>query len=138
MSQIEAAIYKFVEHELYDYKYMRKDLKELKDDIAFGTIGNTTYDNFSTTEKYSEGSGTENAGIKLMSNKVATRLLRTLEAIDRAVSRLDEEKAKLFNLKYMQRKHWKTITLEIGISRATFFRWQDEIVEATAKEMGLI
>ncbi|AZO96093.1 hypothetical protein [Halocella sp. SP3-1] len=138
MSQIEAAIYKFVEHELYDYKYMRKDLKELKDDIAFGIIGNTTYDNFSTTEKYSEGSGTENAGIKLMSNKVATRLLRTLEAIDRAVSRLDEEKGKLFNLKYMQRKHWKTITLEIGISRATFFRWQDEIVEATAKEMGLI
>jgi RinA family phage transcriptional activator len=138
MTELKPAIFKFVEHELYNYKYMRRDLRELREDIASGTIGNTTYDHFSTTERYPEGSGVEDASIRLISNKVATRLLRTIEAIDRAIGSLEEEKARMFDLKYNQKKNWETIASVIGISRATYFRWRSEIVAETAKEMGLI
>ncbi|MFW6122323.1 MAG: hypothetical protein ACOC80_15685, partial [Petrotogales bacterium] len=96
ISNIPPAIFKFVEHELYNYEDTKKELKELKSDIAESSIGNMEFDNFSNTEKYPEGSSTETAVGTILQNKVAKRMSSTIKYIDKALKKLDENKAELY------------------------------------------
>jgi RinA family phage transcriptional activator len=131
-------VFKFVEHELYNYEDTKKELRDLKDDIAESSLGNMELDNFSSTEKYPEGSSTETAVATILQNKVAKRMSSTIKYIDKTLGKLDESKAELYVLKYQQEKPWQQIIKELHISKRTFFRWRKDIVRLVAKEMGLI
>ncbi|QTL96546.1 DUF1492 domain-containing protein [Iocasia frigidifontis] len=136
---LDNSVFRFVEHELYNYQETIKDLKEINhDDIETKSSGNLLpYDRYSSNRSYPWGSSTEDCGIDLITNKIAYRMKRTIEAIGRAKKRLDDEKKELFRLKYQKGMSWQQITIEINISRRTYYRWRDEIVYITAEEMGL-
>jgi len=136
--KIPPAIFKFVEHELYNYEDTKEELKELKEDIAESGLGNLDYDDFSSTESYPSGSSTETATVDILQNKVAKRMSNTIRYIDKAIRELDEEKVRLYIKKYRQNKSWQTIVEEMPISQSTFFRYRKEIVRKVAKKMGLI
>ena len=137
-NDIPPAVFKFVEHELYNYNDTKEALEDLKEDIAKGSIGNMTYDNFSSTETYPEGSTTEAAFSEIIQNKVAKRMSNTIKYIDRALNKLDEQKLRLYYLKYRKEKSWQSIVATMDISQATFFRWRKDIVKIVAREMGLL
>ena len=137
-NKIPPAIFKFVEHELYNYEDTKQDLRELKEDIAESGLGNLDYDDFSSTESYPSGSSTETATVDIIQNKVAKRMSNTIRYIDKAIQELDEEKVRLYIKKYRQNKSWQTIVQEMPISQSTFFRYRKEIVKKVAKKMGLI
>ena len=136
--KIPPAIFKFVEHELYNYEDTKQDLRELKEDIAESDLGNLDFDDFSSTESYPSGSSTETATVDIIQNKVAKRMSNTIRYIDKAIQELDEEKVRLYIKKYRQNKSWQTIVEEMPISQSTFFRYRKEIVRKVAKKMGLI
>ena len=136
-TKLDKSIFKFVEHELYNYQDTKEDLKDLEKSIAEEAMGNIEYDNFSSTESYPGGSTTESAAIDIIQNKVAKRMADTIKNIEKALGKLDEEKLELFFKKYKQTKPWQTIIVEMNISQATYFRWRKKIVIQVAKEMGL-
>lgn len=135
---IPPAIFKFVEHELYNYEDTKEELKELKEDIAESSISNLDYDNFASTESYPEGSSTETAVSVLLQNKVAKRMSNTIRYIDRAVNELDEQHLEIYIMKYRKKKTWQQIVEELPISQSTYFRYRKNIVRKVAKKMGLI
>ena len=138
MSDIPGAVFKFVEYELYHLQDTKKELEQLKKELSEEQLGNMTYDSFSTNKSNSPGSGVENSAINILQNKVAIRASKTINSIEKAVHKLDEDKLILFRKKYKQDKPWQTIVTEMSISQATFFRWRKEIVIRVAQEMGLI
>lgn len=138
MSDIPGAIFKFVEYELYHLQDTKKELKELKKELSEEQLGNMSYDSFSSNKSNSPGSGVENSAINIIQNKVAIRASKTINNIESAINKLDEDKLELFQKKYNKDKPWQTIVTEMSISQATFFRWRKEIVRKVAEEMGLI
>ena len=138
MSDIPGAIFKFVEYELYHLQDTKKELKELKKELSEEQLGNISYDDFSSNKSNTPGSGVENSAINIIQNKVAIRASKTINNIESAINKLDEDKLELFQKKYNKDKPWQTIVTEMSISQATFFRWRKEIVRKVAEEMGLI
>ena len=137
MSKIDDAIFRFVEHELYNFENTKRELEELKLDIAESTAGNLAYDRYSSNPGYPRSS-TESAVTNIITNKAIIRATKTIRDIERAKKKLDEEKLELFDMKYNQCKPWQQIVMKLNISERTYFRWRKEIVELVAKEMGLI
>lgn len=134
--KIDKAIFRYVEHELYNYIDTKKELEEMKLDIAEAVVGNIHYDNYSTNKN--PGSSTETAATQLITNKAIIRATKTINDIDRAKKKLDEEKLELVNMKYNLCMPWQQIIRKLNISDRTYFRWRNEIVAKVAKEMGLI
>lgn len=138
MSDIPGAVFKYVEYELYHYEDTKEELKELEKDLASEQIGNLSYDDFSNNQSNEKVSMVENSAIDMIQNKVAIRASKTIDDIERALNKLNEEKVELFNKKYIQEKPWQQIISEMNISKRTFFRWRKKIVSKVAEEMGLI
>ena len=138
VSDIPGAVFKYVEYELYHFQDTKKELEELKKDIANSQVGNISYDDFSSNKTNNHVSMVENTAIDILQNKVAIRASKTISNINNTLKRLDEEKVELFQKKYIDEKPWQQTTKEMNISRATYFRWRKEIVKKTAEEMGLL
>ncbi|MTI62260.1 MAG: hypothetical protein FH762_20135 [Firmicutes bacterium] len=134
---LDNAIFRFVEHELYNYESTIEELKEIKNDIREESAGNITYGNESTTPPYPKSSS-ETAVIDLITNKAIMRATKTIRDIERAKEKLDGDKLKLFELKYKECMPWQQILGELCISDRTYFRWRSEIVRTVAKEMGFV
>ena len=135
---LDDAIFRFVEHELYNYESTIEELKEIKNDIREEASGNINYNNYSTTPSYPSGSSSESAAIDLITNKAIMRATKTIRDIERAYEKLDGDKMKLFDLKYKECMPWQSIIGELCISDSTYFRWRSEIVRIVAKEMGFL
>ena len=121
---------------MYDLDKTVENLKDLKNDIAETAVGGSSYDNYSTTERYPEGSTTERTAIRILTNNQAYRMTKTINCINEALQELDEEKLELYQKKYRDKKSWQKITMDMNISQATYFRWRNDIVYAVAKKMG--
>ena len=138
-TELAPSHFKFVEHELYDYRRNKRKLKELSAEIAESSIGNIDYTAVMTTG--SVGSATEAAAMDIITNTVALRTAETVQAIENTIRDLkkekQEEKVELFQKKYIQRKPWQQIVQELPISRRTYFRYRKEIVHKAGAEMGL-
>ena len=134
--KIDKAIFRYVEHELYNYIDTKKELEEMRLDIAEAVIGNIQYDNYSTNKN--PGSSTETAATKLITNKAIIRATKTIKDIEKAKKQIDEEKLELLNIKYNSGMTKQQILKKLNISERTYFRWRSEIVEIVAEGMGLI
>jgi len=134
--KIDKAIFRYVEHELYNYENTKKELEEMKLDIAEAVVGNIQYDNYSINKN--PGSSTETAATKLITNKAIIRATKTIKDIEKAKKQIDEEKLELLNIKYNSGMTKQQILKKLNISERTYFRWRSEIVEIVAEEMGLI
>lgn len=131
--KINRAIFRYIEHELYNYDETIKEIQEIRNNI----IEQSPY------KETVPGSGyisdpTARKAIKLITSTAIARMERTIRAIDRALELLPEEHNQLFQLKYRQKWTMKQICDEIPTSERTYFRWRREIVEMVAKEMGFV
>lgn len=126
----------YIEVELRDYHRSKKDLEELREEIIEGT---GTADNMGIRSGISDI--TASKAIRLVTNKRLKKLEETVRAIDTVLAELDECKYKLVKERYWTRPKLLSdegIAQEIGIDRATLYRWIDGITLAIADELGLI
>ena len=127
----------YIERELYDYEFNKRELKELKLDIAYDGIS-PFIDDRPETNKESKTSVTERAGVELLSNRVILRMTRVLNSIGRALDQLNYEEHNFYILKYTHRLSWQRVCIEAGISERTYHRWRKKIILLVAKELGMI
>lgn len=133
----------YIESELRDYDHTKAEWEALHESIT--TSKNNQLDDYmeklglQSAERYA--STTESKALRLISNNRLAKLERTIRAFERVLSNLQEEKFKLVVLKYWTYPQTLTdegIAQELCCSRTTFYRWNDGIILALAKEMGLI
>jgi len=135
LARIPRAIFRYIEHELYNYDLTCSELEQLRQEIISA----------SASPGYvvaSEGCGVSDStgrkAVRLVTNAAIARMTRTLAAIDRALVRLQPHHRKLFELKYRKCKPWQEICMEMYIEERTYFKYRRELVVMAALEMGLI
>lgn len=127
----------YVETELKDY---RDTIKAIEEDRNLIILSSPVHDN-NGGKGYDVANPTLHKTIQLMTNKRLRRMEQTVEAIERVLESLPEEKYRLIELKYWTKPQRLTdigIAMELGCSRRTLYNWIDEIITTIAKEIGLI
>ena len=129
--KLNKSIFRYIEHELYNYGSTKKEIAELKEDIITGVPQVETVVQSGTSDQ------TLRKTEKLMTNKVLQRMEKTIRAIDMALVRLGDQHRQLFELKYQQGLPWQQVVMEMVISERSYFNYRRELVFMVAEQMGL-
>jgi len=127
----------YIESELRSYDTTKKEWEEIQSNIIHkgcsgddsGIIGTDL------------GNATQSKALQMISNKRLSQLERTIKAFERVIGRLQEDKFRFVVLKYWTTPQILTdngIAVELSISKRTLYDWQNGILLALAKEMGLV
>lgn len=130
--KINKSIFRYIEHELYNYSQTKKDLALYREQILEGTA----YPEVSVQS--GPGDVTANKAVKLTSSAFVVQAERTLSAIDRSLEILGERHQELFRLKYQMGVSWPNITIDMGISDRTYYRLRRELVITVGQHLGLV
>lgn len=130
--RIDDPVFKYIEHELYNYQQTKKDLALYKEQILEGT----PKPEVSTESGLSDT--TANKAIKLMTSTYILQAERVINAIEDTLDMLGEKHKKLFRLKYIDCMSWQETAIEMGISDRTYFRLRREIVATVGQKLGLV
>ncbi len=131
--KLNRAVFRYVEHELFNYDETLKLIKELQQNIIESTPFKET---FSSGGYISDP--TAQKAVKLVTSTAIARMEMNARAINRALKLMPEQHRLLFELRYRQGKPMQQVCDEIPASERSYFRWRKEIVEITAREMGLV
>ena len=130
--RIDKSIFRYIEHELYNYDETKRELTRLKEEIIEGA-------HFIEAPVHtSPGNPTEQKAIKLTTSAHITYLEKVVDAIDRSLNILGDRHKELFKYKYQKGLPWQEIALEINISDRTYFRLRRELVAMVGQQLGLI
>lgn len=131
--KISKAVFRYIEHELYNLEATKKAIAELEADI----VEETPFMDVRVS-----GGGTSDVvskkAIKLLTSTSLARMSRTVGVLERTLLRLNSEHRMIYELKYCQGLDWEIVCEEIPISRATYFRIRQEMIILAAQELGLI
>lgn len=129
-----------IESELFDYHETVKRIEQRRNELMSniepdwqGVIKETGF------EPLKYNSSTERLGIRLASDKMLQEMQRIVKAIEHVYNMCDNERKNLIRVKYWskpQKLTWDGIAEELHISRATAFRWRDEILQAICEKLG--
>lgn len=124
-----------IEAELYDYHYTVKIIKERREEILHDSPSEELVGGRSNIPSDPTGSAVS----QLMADKQLQELERIAAAVEHIYNMCDCDRKKLVRLKYWtkpQTRSWEGIAQELKVSRATAFRWRDEIVQAIGEVLG--
>jgi len=131
LNRIEKSNVRLIEAELYTYNETKDELELLEDDI----IDSTPFIETAVQSELSDS--TASKAIKLSSSKELIEIRRRINAIEKALSILPEEKMKLVRLKYFERKLTDIgIINELHVGSKTYYRWKKEIIELIGSYLG--
>ena len=130
--QINKSIFRYIEHELYNYEQTKKDLALYREQILEGTA----YPEVSVQS--GPGDVTANKAVQLASSAFVVQAERVISSVDKALTILGDKHNELFKLKYQLGVTWPNITLDMGISDRTYYRLRRELVVTTGQQLGLI
>jgi len=131
LNRIEKSNVRLIEAELYTYNETKDELELLEDEI----IDSTPFIEAAVQSELSDS--TASKAIKLSSSKELIEIRRRMNAIEKALSILPEEKMKLVRLKYFERKLTDIgIINELHVGSKTYYRWKKEIIELIGSYLG--
>ena len=130
--RINKSIFRYIEHELYNYEQTKKDLQLYREQVLEGTVSPEV------SVQSGPGDVTANKAIKLTSSAFVVQAERIIGAIDKSLAILGDKHKMLFELKYQQDIPWPEITIEMGISDRSYFRLRRELVATVGQQLGLI
>ena len=133
---LERAVFRYVEHELYNYDYTKNEIHEMREDILSST--NCPELKPEKMDKYMSGDVTFSKVARLTSNVGLMRMQETVMAVEKALRLLSEEHNHLFHLKYQECKNMQAVCNEMPTSERTYFRMRKELVEMVAVQLGLM
>lgn len=136
--KLQQSYYKYIESELYNYKNMVEELKEIQDDI----ISSSPAASGERVQSSSLSDETASKAVRLISSARLKRLDETVRAIDVGIKILktcpEPGKYKLLEMKYFDCQYTDIrIAKELNISRETYFRWKRQIISLMAMHLGL-
>ena len=133
---LDKNVYRYVEYELFNYKYSKKELADEEIEAIYGIVEGDI--NAGIRGKNKKSSRTENSAIDILSTKRIVKLTKIIEDIDNAMNKLDKVYNKFFELYYKNRKGMVETCHKVPISERSFYNYKNKIVWAVAKEMGLM
>lgn len=137
LSKLRRGTFKHIEAELYDYHETIRRIKERKEEIMYSSSLDENKGGANSARV--PNSPTERIATMLVMDKRLRELERITEAIETVYQSLDVERKKLIRLKYWTKPQtltWEGIALKLNVSRATVFRWREEVVNAIAEKLG--
>lgn len=139
---IRKGVIRHIETELLDYhetvKLIKKRRDELTSNIEPEDLPLRDYSK-PIAEPLRYNSSTERIAIRLASDKKLQEMERVAKAVEAVYNACDADRKKLIRIKYWakpQKLTWDGIASEMHISRATAFRWRDEIIVALSERLG--
>lgn len=132
--KIDKDIYKYVNKELQRYEETKRTLEE---DRA-GTIDASPTPPDGQPKGNGTGNPTESKALKLITCKRLQKMEEVVNAITKIYESLSPEYRKFFDVVYIQHYGKVRACIEANLSEKTYYRWKDNIVEAVARELGLI
>jgi RinA family phage transcriptional activator len=130
--RINKSIFRYIEHELYNYNESKRDLERYREEILEGTH----YPEVSV--KSDPGDPTASKAIKLTTSAHITHLEKVVNAIDRSLAMLGDRYKELFKHKYQKGLPWQEVALEMDISDRTYFRIRRELVATVGQQLGVL
>lgn len=130
-----------IESELFHYHDTVLKIKERRDELMSNIEPEWVKvpDVQNKFEPLRYNSSTERLGIRLAMDKKLREMERIAKAIEQVYNLCDDDRKKLIRVKYWvkpQKLTWDGIAAELHISRATAFRWRDEIIQALSEKLG--
>lgn len=130
--RIDKSIFRYIEHELYNYDETKRELARLKEEIIEGT-------HFAEVPAYTgPGDPTGNKAVKLASSAFVMHAEKIIGAINRSLAMLGERYKELFYYKYQKGLPWQEVCLEMNISDRTYFRLRRDLVTTVGQQLGLL
>ncbi len=130
--RINKSIFRYIEHELFNYEQTKKDLQLYREQVLEGTVSPEV------SVQSSPGDVTANKAVKLTSSAFVIQAERIISAIDKSLAILGGRHQELFKLKYQLGVTWPNITIDMGISDRTYYRLRRELVVTVGQQLGLI
>lgn len=130
--RLNRAVFRYVEHELYNYDNTLVEMQNLREDEIDRTPTRET-----VPGKGYVSDPTAKKAVNLVSSNAINRMTNVVKAIDRALARLTDNHRALFELKYRQALPWQQVCRELPSSERSYFRMRRELVIMVAVELGL-
>ena len=130
--RINKSIFRYIEHELYNYEQTKKDLQLYREQVLEGTPRPDV------SSQTGPSDITQSKAVKLTSSAFVIQSERILNAIDKSLTILGDRHKELFKLKYQLGVSWPNITIDMGISDRTYYRLRRELVITVGQHLGLI
>jgi RinA family phage transcriptional activator len=132
---LKKSVFRYIEAEIYDYHETLKEIDLLREEILEGSShaeasgGRSTHKSDPTSAKVS----------RLLMDRRLQRLEEIATAIGRVYDNLPREKQRLVELKYWDGRYSNAgVAHELHIGEMTFYRWRRQIIQAIARELGLL
>lgn len=130
--KIDKSIFRYIEHELYNYDETKRELARYREDVLEGT-------HFpEVSVRSNPGNPTAQKAIKLTSSVFVVQAEKVISAIDRSLNILGDRHKELFKYKYQKGLPWQEVVLEMDISDRTYFRLRRELVMTVGQQLGLL
>jgi len=130
---MKKSIFKYIEAEIYDYSETIKEIKQLREEILEGD----QQEELIRVQSSRQSDPTATRATRLLMDKRLKRLEEVSHAIKRVYDALPQEKRRLIEMKYWEKRFTTTgIAEALHISEMTFYRWRRQIVLVIGKELG--
>ncbi len=130
--RIPPAVFRYIEHELFNYDQTKRELGLRRMDIIHQAHQQVAGGSSGPSDP------TGSRVVKLMSTPTLVQMERVISAIDTALRMLTEEHCLVFELRYRQGLNWQAICREMPTSQATYFRLRRQLVETVGLNLGLL
>lgn len=137
MIKIRRGTLQHIESELYAYHDTRSEIMRIKNEIVHGKASND--ENIGGGRSNLPGDPTGRIVVQLTSHKKLEQLQHIVDAIEKVLTRLPDDKLGLVKRRYFTRPQtltWDGLARELHVSRRTAMYWRNEIVVAIAEQIG--
>jgi RinA family phage transcriptional activator len=127
-----------VDEQLWTFKQYKKELRELRDDVMFGS---PVYENIGGGRSSFHSDSTALKATTMVSNRRIRYLELWINAIESVLEELPEEKIKLMNIRYFNNGRncpsWEATADFLHVDRSTAIAWRNAICKTIAARVGL-
>jgi RinA family phage transcriptional activator len=137
--KIPRAVFRYIEHELYNYESSKRQLEELREDIL--SKAERPIEVIKIGGGGSKPTGrdiTSETGMELVTNSALVRLSRRIIEIEDGLRHLSLTHQQLFKLKYCEGREWSEICASLHIEQSAYYKYRREMIMAVATKMALV
>ena len=130
--RIPPAVFRYIEHELYNFDQTRRELEQDKLDIIHQAP------QLAVGGRSGPSDPTASRAVKLVATPSLRQMERVISAVDKALVMLNEDYRMLYELKYRQGLSWQEVCDAMPCSERTYFRLRSKLVLTVGANLGVI